>query len=207
MATKATLPPLAYCALKYLLMWLQEERALHAAFAHKPSDQEFRQALRYFRISRNFKGITEGERLRRARSLYLAVASKSALAPENQVVALATAFKREFNTFNVSAASKLLWLKYRAPFVVLDTRAVSGLKRVTGERFTSNNYIAYSQVWRCLYEAMRDEIGRATSLLPEAVAFLPASHPPKSHLSKLCSSQWFSERVLDIFLWEAGDDG
>jgi hypothetical protein len=201
MSAAAPLPPLAFCALKYLLLWLQHERSLHLAFAREPSSEDFRQALRYFRISRNFKGITADRNLLRVRALYLTAASSGQRNPEELVGALATAFKKKFGKFNVSAASKLLWLAHRTPFIVLDSRAVRGLKRITGERFTSNNYTAYSTVWRRYYQAAHKDISAAASLLPRAVEFLPASRPSESEIGHICTSEWFLERVLDIFLW------
>lgn len=206
MTRKPSLPRLSYCAFKYLGQWIQYEDALHQSFKKAASPQMFREALQYFQISRSFEGIAVPKRLDAARRLYLTAAVTSRQSPEHRVEALAAAFEKRFGKYNVSAASKLLWLKYREPFVVMDSRAVKALKWLTGKRFASNDYAAYAAVWRDHYAAERVRIRAAAMLVPSAAAFLPTNRLSKSELAAICSAEWFRERVLDIFLREVGGD-
>ena len=206
MSATISRPPLPFCALRFLIQWQQRERAIHATFQGTPRAKAFHEALSYFGLSRTFKGIGNPLELERARRIFAAACSDYSSSAEDQVIALAKSFKNSFGKYNVSAASKLLWLTHRSPFVILDTRAARGLKRITGERFRSNNYKDYTAVWRHLYKKRHAEIAAAVDLLPKARAFMPDFRQSKRELRQLCSAEWFRERVLDIYLWEAGDD-
>jgi len=200
-------PPLAFCALRFHFQWQQRERAIHAAFQRSPKLKAFQEALRYFRVSRNFRGIGNPRELERARRIFAAARLDRSSSAEDQVVALAKSFENTFGKYNVSAASKLLWLTYRSPFVILDARAARGLKRVTDRRFRSNNYRDYTAIWRQFYRERHAEIVAAVDLLPKARAFMPDFRQSERELRELCSAEWFRERVLDNYLWEVGDDG
>lgn len=108
--------------------------------------------------------------------------------PCEKVDALADRFQREFNPRNLSAASKLLWLSKRDPFVIYDSRAVDAL----GEGY--GNYSAFSRAWRTQYEQYKHSIEEAVMKLPEVSIFL-RTRRPKSKLLQIINETWFRERV------------
>jgi len=53
---KVHAPPI-YCALKYLLQWLREERPQHLALRRDLTPNSVRAALAFFQVARAFPGI------------------------------------------------------------------------------------------------------------------------------------------------------
>lgn len=122
--------------------------------------------------------------------------------PEDKVERLASSLQKTFNQFNLSAASKLLWLSHREPFIVYDTRAVKALTRHFGQRFSS--YREYSIVWREEYAKTKDSIQAAVEQLPKGRMFMRSCPPSDQELVSMAREAWFMERVFDVFLWEVG---
>jgi hypothetical protein len=118
---------------------------------------------------------------------------------------LASRFRERFAQFNLAAASKLLWLKHRRPYIIYDSRAVKALRDL-GCRFENANYSEYYNCWRNQYSQREKTIKQAASRLHEVRAFLPPWHGTKAELKALASRPWFLERVFDIYLWEVGGE-
>lgn len=122
--------------------------------------------------------------------------------PHEKVDALAGKFQNSFHQFNLSAASKLLWLSCREPFIVYDARAVKALARNFGHRF--NDYTEYSNAWRKEYARAEDSIRAAVQQLPKGRIFMRSCSFTDQELLDLAKEVWFTERVFDVFLWEVG---
>lgn len=199
--------PFEYCALRFLLQWLHAERALYQAIASNPSDEDISNALAYFQVSRNFKGISkEPEKVTFIRKALISVCKGKTLSPEEKVEKLTRRLESEFKKFNLSAASKLLWLSFREPFVIYDSRAVNALSKKLGRKFGRRDYAAYSAAWRSEYAAVESAIECAASRLPMGRIFMPSCSLTNRELLQLAKMPWFKERVFDIFLWELGGD-
>ncbi|PKO37723.1 MAG: hypothetical protein CVU33_11640 [Betaproteobacteria bacterium HGW-Betaproteobacteria-6] len=200
--------PLEYCALRFLLQWLRSEEALYQAISSAPSDKDIRSALAYFQVSRNFKGLSkEPGKVAFIRKALISVRSKKALSPEKKVEKLTQCLESEFKQFNLSAASKLLWLSFREPFVIYDNRAVEALSKKLRREFSRRDYAEYSAAWRSEYAAVESEIEYAASQLPKGRIFMPSCRLTDRELLQLAKMPWFKERVFDIYLWEVGGDG
>ena len=117
---------------------------------------------------------------------------------------LAEIFEKRFNQYNLSAASKLLWLSYSEPYVVYDNRAVTALRDEFGHRFEERDYSAYSKVWREEYVIFEGSIQSAVEQLPTGGMFMRACPFSDQELIRGAKETWFLERVFDIFLWEIG---
>jgi hypothetical protein len=192
-----------YCALRFLLQWLQRERALHDRVAGNPSLQQVRSALQYFQVARTFEGLRSDKAAEAVAKALRQVDRNSQLSPEEKVMTLASRFKESFNRFNLAAASKLLWLKHRWPYIIYDSRAVNALRGL-GCKFQTANYTEYCKCWRNEYGGCQKQIKQAGSRLHVVRAFLPSSFAKKAELMALASQPWFLERVFDIYLWETG---
>lgn len=112
----------------------------------------------------------------------------------------------EFEQNNLSAASKLLWLSYRNPYVVYDGRAVTALIRDLDYRFKTRDYPAYSKAWREEFAKRADSITVAVKQLPNGRIFMRSCPFSDDELLAMAKELWFLERVFDIFLWEVGAD-
>lgn len=196
--------PFCYCALRYLVQWQAKERALHANLqAPSPDLVHLRQALRFFRVARNFAGLSEDDKATLVRNRLVAVRGRADLPLEGQVVQLAHDYRQAGFLFNLSAASKLLWLSSRKN-IVYDSRAFVALKNGWGHRGVKQDYPAYCAAWRRAFAENKQDIQAAVLELPKVRAFLPGATPPDKDLLKLVNQPWFLERVFDIHLWELG---
>lgn len=197
--------PFEFCALRFLLQWEQREKKLHALMKDNPSRDDIRKSLRYFQVARNFKELKSDNKVDYILNAIHNVSRKQSLSPEAKVTELAKQFKSEFQTFNLSAASKLLWLRYKSPFIVYDSRAVKALKRL-GCHFDERNYSKYCDQWKTQYEKHKSEVKTATARLVEIRSFFPVWHQSEGVLVLLISKPWFLERVFDVYLWEKGGE-
>ena len=105
--------PFEFCAARYLRAWESREQALFSSIKSKPTDLAIADGLRYFRVARNFRGLsTDPGAVKDVRRMLLKViANRSLAGPETRVDALAKLLlDSQFKQYNLSASSKLLWL-------------------------------------------------------------------------------------------------
>ena len=124
-------PPYEFCAHKFLDLWRTEE-PLHKAMSGTPSARQVRDALKHFRVARTFKGLSDevAEKI----SQDLVEVSDSEGIYSDKVTSLARRFKKNFGQLNLSAASKLLWLRKRRPYLIYDDGSSKGfLTSISGK--------------------------------------------------------------------------
>ena len=195
--------PLAYCALRYLLLWEQHEKELHASMSTTPNLESLRKSLHYFRVSRTFRGIDNEATANLVLTALLGATDSGDVSPAEAVGQLAVRFTRDFQQNNLSAATKLLWLRHRRPFLVYDARAVAALKDMN-YKFDTRSYAEYAEAWISAYKENKDSVLDAVALLPALQPFLASWHLSSASIERLVQKPWFRERVFDIFLWERG---
>src|SRR5205085_2998444 len=115
--------------------------------------------------------------------------------PHEKVNKLAVNLQKRFNQYNLSAASKLLWLSYREPYIVYDGRAVKALTRDFGHRFDQRDYGAYSRIWRQEYGIRKTSIQTAVEQLPKGRMFMRSCLLSDAELVQMAKETWFMERV------------
>jgi hypothetical protein len=197
--------PFEYCALRFLIQWEQRERALHEQIAGHPSLQHVRAALSYFQVSRTFADLASDEAAQAVLDALRQVDAESQLSPEEKVERLAARFKERFNQCNLSAASKLFWLKHRWPYIIHDSRSVHALREL-GDDFGTPNYSEYCSSWRNQFNRHEVAIRNAASRLHEIRPFVRPWQRTDAELTALASQPWFLERIFDTYLWEMGSD-
>jgi len=201
------MPGFEFCAFRFLEQWQDEEYALFNAISSTPTDKDIRKALSYFQVSRTFEGLKEPAKVALIlKSLVQVRTDQSLAASEDKVNKLTELLLPEFNQNNLSAASKLLWLSYRDPYVIYDSRAVRALTRDFGYRFQDRDYAAYSRSWRQEYAIRQTSIEAAVKELPKGRIFMRSYPFSDDALLAMAKEPWFLERVFDIFLWEVGAD-
>jgi len=198
------LPTFEFCALRYLLLWSQKEARIHEQMKDSPEVSDLREALSHFGIARNFRNISEDKIARTAIDTLLKVSGDNSPSAEQKVIKLARRFEAKFNKFNLSAASKLLWLRHRSPFLIFDDRAFRSLKRLSQEPFKKQEYLKYVSAWRSTYDQNQNAIKQAVTHLPDALPFVRDWYQSKEEIASLASQDWFQERIFDIYLWELG---
>lgn len=188
-----------YYAMRYLLLWHQSESAMVEGFASNPT-ATLRRVMHSFRVARSFAGLADEQR---AKFIVGAVLSMKSDLPAKNVSGLAKKFEKEFERRNLSAASKLLWIRHRSPYLVYDSRALRALKRYP-LKVKSADYASYEMAWRSAYEKHKTEINKSADGLVSLQPYVKHWHPTKDSLRRLVREPWFKERVFDIALWENG---
>lgn len=95
----------------------------------------------------------------------------------------------------ISATSKFLWLKYRNPVKILDSRSKNALGIKT------NNYSEFVDAWEKKYSELKPEIIKASRRLPSISEFVINDSADIKHI---CKEEWFLQRVFDTYLWYYG---
>ncbi len=197
-------PPIYY-ALRFLLQWEGKEKVLHRDLVRALSPISVRASLAHFQVARNFPGIKRERRAQFVVRSLVSAESQSNLSPSQRVNFLAERLSQQFDRFNLSAASKLLWLRHRRPYVIFDARAQNALRRL-GSEFDQGDYAQYVKAWRARYAEAKACISVACSALATLPGVVPSLPSAERSLSRLVSEQWFQERVFDLYLWERGGD-
>lgn len=197
-------PSFEFCAFRFWNQWHDEEATLYEAISGKPSDQDARTAVNYFRVARTFKDIgNDASIAAHISGCLIQVRGDATLSsPVEKVEKLTKALQQMSRHANVSAASKLLWLSFRDPFIIYDSRAARALRRKFGARFDC--YREYAVAWRNAYADHETTIAHAVQELPKARVFMRTNPPPDSEILSTAGETWFQERVFDTFLWELG---
>jgi hypothetical protein len=195
--------PFPYCALRYLLLWEKSEKALHASMKTEPDTESLRKSMHYFRVSRTFREIDTEAKASFVLAALVNATGGTSPDPIKVVEQLTDQFVLEFEQRNLSAATKLLWLRHRRPFLIYDARAVSALKGMD-YKFNPRSYSEYSEVWLSAYKKHRGSVLDAVALLPTLQPFVSAWHVTPESIDRLVQKPWFCERVFDIYLWERG---
>jgi hypothetical protein len=198
-------PSFGFCALQYLLTWLRDEKHLHELMRGQGDklDAGIEAALPYFQVARNFAGISKDDTKRQDIRRALMQADAFADDPERCVRELAGNLESTFDKNLISAASKLLWLRHRDPFIIYDSRAVAALAIDRyGGSFDKRSYPEYCERWRSAYATHRKDIKTAVAELGDLHGIVRQLVPEWS--SKEVSGRWFAERVFDRYLWMSG---
>ena len=109
--------------------------------------------------------------------------------PVATVEECAIKFKGKYNKYLLSAASKLLWFKFKSPIIIYD----ENVRKYLGT--PQNFYRAYCEKWQEEYDKMEAEIDSACKYLAEN----------NSGNNDIICKSWFKKRVFDYYLWKMGE--
>jgi hypothetical protein len=171
---------------------------------NRPSPKALRNSLQLFRVARTFPGMADDRKLTLILNALRAFSPDVISSPVETVTSLARQFRADFGKNNLSAASKLLWLTFRSPFLIYDARAVKGLKFLD-HNFKNQHYEDYYATWKTAYANHERDLVRAVSQLPKLQPFFGTWQETKTSLGALSKQCWFRERVFDNYLWELGE--
>jgi hypothetical protein len=200
---------LEYCAQHFLQQWIANEKRLYAVLnGNGPSGvlDSLSEAITYFQVARSLPRKYDVERgLRRYEPLLRAFHElPQSSTYDNDFVELVDRFQRRIGSSYggrnlISLSSKLLWLRFRDPFIIYDSRVRGALK------LTSTDYGEFVERWLSSFEQYESQIARVCSFLPSILRYLVAdSEAVEDEVAADCSEPWFHRRVFDIFLWHEG---
>jgi len=190
-----------YCAFRFLELWEKDEESLHSDMQGTPSADQIRRVLKHYRVARNFKGLSDAKAKQISKDLVEVSDGEGSYS--DKVMSLATRFEKQFDQFNLSAASKLLWLRHKSPYLIFDKRASDALRHLEHK---ISDYKSYCDAWGREYEKRRSALALAAHgliNLPRAYTRDPSL--TDDQLTELVRKDWFMARVFDIYLWEIGD--
>jgi hypothetical protein len=196
-----------FAALRYLDQWFLKEARLSSRIRSKSEDVQrvaLAGAVQFFRVARNLPQKYDVH-LGHARyePLRIAVANlppECMDAPEDAVAQFAGALSREYGGKGVqSLSSKLLWLLYKDPIVIYDSKARNAL----GGR--ESRYSSFLVLWEDRWAVTEPQIAQACGELPQVVKYAQCSGSiGVEQVAEVSQSRWFQRRVLDVMLWYAG---
>lgn len=196
-------------ATDYLERWAADEARIHAKLQSEiPAQlrQGLGEAANHFKVARNLRresehalGMPRYEFLRRA------FASVPSTTPrEDQLADVVVRLGREIakyygGTLFLSAASKLLWARYRDPFIIYDSRVRTALG--TPER----DYHTYVDAWRVRYREQAALIRHACDSLGSSPFTLCSGRILSvPEVREIVEQEWYQRRVFDNLIWRGG---
>ena len=183
-----------FCALDYLNNWQRYDRD----FCRRLQSADFEErrkalvdAAKYYRITRNFKlRFDSGIRLT---DIVKVLDSISGSSVDRDYVSEVEKFTSEINRIygqrNLSAASKLLWLKCKCPVIILDSRALKALRKEK-KIIEPVSYANYCDTWLFAFRNKREEIVSAAAKLESVLEFSFDSKLNKSDITSLVRNEW-----------------
>ncbi len=194
------MPPCKHFAMKFANQWASKEQALHTAFSHKNiSGDEIAKSLHYFQVARTFRNL-KNEKNRTFIAVNVIEFSKN-LKEDNfpeKVDGLSSAFEEKFGSRNISAASKLLWLRKRSPVIIFDKWAKIAIEKIEDRKI--ENYKDYSELWKKHYSQDKAKIRSAANSLIKVQEYSGMWDLSTSKYKEAIQSDWFLERVFDMRL-------
>ena len=200
-----------YYGMMYLNDWFQSDKVFVAGISSKNTTESlkvFNRAAKYYKVTRNFPVLEGEERLAMARKLVLNV--RDPITDKNvskKVEALSDRFKASYGRNAVSAASKFLWLRFKCPVVIYDSRALAWLRCNDYDVSSSDGYDVYRKCWLEAFSDDLPEIKKACEGLYKVKSYSLACDESDKDIINVTQSRWFQERVFDKYLWfNAGGD-
>ena len=201
------MPPYKYFAMKFVNQWTSKERDLHITLSKRTIPEDaIAKSLHYFQVARTFKNLEEREN--RAFIAEQIIEFSRHLTQKNfheKVEGLSKQFENKFKSKNLSAASKLLWLRRKSPVLIFDKWAKLSLEKMEQKKIVG--YEEYSVLWRKHYCSHRHEINSAAHGLIEVKEYSGLWNAVDSEFKETILSDWFSERVFDMYLLFHGKNG
>jgi len=195
-------------AFSYLDQWCNADKRFTEGIAiGQVNDRRVRsiqEAANFYGVSRSLPMLkSERHRLERALDEVFSV-PEPAMNDDRSVIEavddLAHRFKTVYGRFALSAASKLLWLRFKSPIVIYDSRAQSALTKLA-RRPNRWEYKCYLPKWREQFTSHRGEIAAACNELDRVREFSPADTMSDDEFAETTAAPWFHERVFDRYLW------
>jgi hypothetical protein len=190
-------------ALRFFDRWIRDEAILHTSLqGGSPEEQRLAigRTVTHFRVVRSLKrsaeealGVPRFEPVREClATVTVQEVSDDEFVAVTTEVARAIASRYGGHSF-LSLASKILWMKYRHPFVIYD----SIVRAALGTR--SADYHTYVVAWHEQYSLHEGAIRRACAGLASS------RHPlrtrlnvPAQAITPIASEEWFRRRVMDF---------
>jgi len=199
-------PFLEYCTLHYLEQWFCHEESFHVVLNGVDWEAKLaalKKAAYFFGVARNLPtqfdieiGLSRFEPvlnvLERRDHRFIDNASFI-----NLVTKVRSSISDRYGGRDtLSLSTKFLWLIYRDPFIIYDSRVRNALGVEEGR------YDQFVDQWSSQYRLLEPEIQRKCSVLPNFRNYIRCGPSvSQEQVRMVCSETWFCRRVFDIYLW------
>lgn len=189
----------------YLNDWFCYDKGFVEGIAanNEQSRSTIYEAAKYYQVTRNFRVRNDEPRFKGVLDELTKI--EGPLTDKNvdsEVATLASRFETKYGTNAVSAASKFLWLRFKSPVVIFDSRASTWLR--SNGYAPDSGYANYRKRWIEAYDFHKEAIQSACADLASMRLYSLAYNETENTVSQWAMSQWFQERVFDKFLWFNG---
>jgi hypothetical protein len=199
-----------FFALMYLNDWYWWDKPFIERLRNKDKSERLEalhDAAKFYKVTRNFKKIEESNRLELAldhlESFQGPVDSENVNKTVND---LSEALKVEYGKHTISASSKFLWLRFKSPVIIYDSRALGWLT-TNGFKPSDDSYASFRESWLKAFCEKEQEIKLSCTDLHTVKEYSHANSATDSEILWLVSETWFHERVFDKYLWFYGNVG
>ena len=197
-----------YAAFNYLYEWVCYDRHFMEVLAFTRASEpeaevackELISVAKHYDIIRNFKVEKGTARLLPAwnalKEMAKPVSREDAKAHVSQLVAK---LKPTYGRDLWSAASKILWMRFKRPIVIFDSITWEWMC-VKGECPRGGGYDSFYDAWLRKFDENKVEIRAVCEELKElstATKFFGSEKPTQQEFEATVSSGWFAERVFD----------
>lgn len=202
---------LKYCALHYLNLWISQDRSVVDALAGHDDVDKLRalaSAAAFYRVARNLpERYDVGRGLRRYEPVLRIIDGQNAA--DFRGKALLPSIKKvrkrisaEYGGRDVlSLTTKFLWLRFQSPVIIYDSQG----RRAVGTG--SGDIDEYYSRWRDKFRQHSKEIEAACVSVRMAREYsIDPEVATARYIAETTSTQWFKERVFDVYLWHRGAD-
>lgn len=206
---------LNYCALHYLEQWFTKDERYCRIIGDQLFDRAVRlatlkEAMTFYRVARCLRTRKETKTLEQRYGPLLGMldAINETTYRRDPIRAIYNFQKTVQGIYKkdagvLSMTTKILWIKMKKPFFILDGNAKRSLKHWT------NDIASYNVKWLGEYNDMSDDIIAACNKLPDLAPYvfrggvgqLPLT---TTRIRAVFKTRWFRERVFDNYLWNKG---
>jgi len=202
-------PDFKFCAIHYMEQWFCKEEALRLSLRNPDSESRLvglAHAARFFAVARTLPRRFDVEIGVRRYEPLLEVMDEikdrqiDSESPEEIVEVFRSELSARYGGKDVlSLATKVLWLLFRDPIIIYDSRVRSALASPVAD------FPTYVERWLSHYDVHRSSIREACATLPELHQYIECgSRLSREDVLAVCNEDWFQKRVLDIYLWHQG---
>jgi len=195
------------CALQYLNQWLEHDKKYYEDFNNVnlvKSDKlnSLKAAATFYKIARNLPTSFEKDmNVERYQPVLDILETISIENITNNVIEELNRVRKSISLQYggrdvLSLTSKLLWLKFRSPIIIYDSK----VRQAVGA--FNNNYEDYCKKWNDKYKEHELDIEIACIKLHEVKNYcIDPDVATQDYIKEIAKEKWFRERVLDIYLW------
>lgn len=199
-----------YSSLYYLNQWLSYDKGYCSALSgtnQKEKLSVLKSAGGFYRVARNIPTAFDEEIGIERYQPVLDIIDNLSIDqfredPVKRILEIEAEISNKYGNRRVlSLTTKFLWLKFKSPILIYDSRARIAVESNDGD------LQGYYENWLAEFENHKEEIQSVCTRLSSLSLYaVDQSVATEEYINEISSSKWFHERVFDIHLWSKGSN-